>query len=205
MHIFSLDRITQIFLQYGYLAVFVGLLGEGAGIPVPGETFLLIASALAARPGGLNVAWIVLIAFSTTVTGDNLGFYVGHTGGEPLLERYGRKLHIRHRSIQRGRDFVGRHGSLGVFCARFIAGLRMVNGLVAGSLLMSWPRFFLFDLLGAACWVGLICSIGYVFGGRLPWLIHFMGGTGLILLAAVAMVILVWVVIHRHKRPWATR
>jgi membrane protein DedA with SNARE-associated domain len=67
-----------------------------------------------------------------------------------------------------------------VFCARFIASLRVLNGLVAGSLLMRWPRFFLFDLLGAACWVGLICSIGYFFGHRLFWLIHFVGRTGLI-------------------------
>jgi len=77
MHLIPLGRLIHLFSQYGYLAVFVGLLAEGAGIPVPGETVLLIASALAARPTGLNIGWIALVAFCTTSAGDNIGFYVG--------------------------------------------------------------------------------------------------------------------------------
>lgn len=200
MHLISLGRLTHIFIQYGYLAVFLGLLAEGVGIPLPGETLLLIASALASRSTGLNIGWIALIAFCTTSAADNLGFYVGRSGGEALLSRYGRKLHIGPGRIQQGRGFISRHGALGVFCARFIAGLRVLNGLVAGSLLMSWPRFFLFDILGAACWVGLICCIGYFFGNRLPWLAHFMGRTGLILLASAVIVAALWVVVHRFER-----
>jgi membrane protein DedA with SNARE-associated domain len=199
MHLISLGHLTHIFIQYGYLTVFVGLLAEGAGIPLPGETVLLIASALAARSTGLNIGWIALVAFCTTSAGDNIGFYLGRRGGQELLERSARKLHIGPGPIQRGRDFVNRHGAMGVFCARFIAGLRVLNGLVAGSLRMNWPRFFLFDLLGAACWVGLMCSIGYFFGDRLPWLIHLMGRTSLIFLAAV-VVMAVWVLVRRHER-----
>jgi membrane protein DedA with SNARE-associated domain len=198
MHVVSLGWLTHIFIQYGYLAVFIGLLAEGAGIPLPGETLLLIASALASHPNGLDIRWIALVAFGTTSAGDNIGFSIGRLGGQVLLDRYGRKLHIGTRSIQRGRDFIGRHGAFGVFCARFIPGVRVLNGLVAGSLLMSWPRFFLFDILGAACWVGLICSIGYGFGDRLPWLIHFMGRTGLILLASAVIVVALWMLVHRN-------
>jgi membrane protein DedA with SNARE-associated domain len=199
MHVISLGRLTHIFIQYGYFAVFVGLLAEGAGIPLPGETVLLIASALAARSTGLNIGWIALVAFCTTSAGDNIGFLLGRWCGQEMLERSARKLHIGPGPIQRGRDFVNRHGAMGVFCARFIAGLRVLNGLVAGSLRMSWPRFFLFDLLGAACWVGLICSIGYFFGYRLRWLIHLMGRTSLIFLAAV-IAMAVWVLFHRRER-----
>ena len=167
---------------------------------MPGETLLLIASALASRPNGLDIGWIALVAFGTTSAGDNIGFGVGRLGGQALLDRYGSKLHIGTGSIQRGRDFISRHGAFGVFCARFIPGVRVLNGLVAGSLLMSWPRFFLFDILGAACWVGLICSIGYGFGDRLSWLIHLMGRTGLILLASAVTVVALWVLVHRHLR-----
>ena len=199
MHLVSLGHLAHVFIQYGYLALFVALLAEGAGIPFPGETLLLIASALAAHPAGLNIGWVALVAFCTTSAGDNIGFYVGREGGQVLLDRYGRKFHIGPGTIERGQDFINRHGSLGVFCARFIAGLRVLNGLVAGSLLMR-PRFFLFDILGAACWVGLICSIGYFFGDRLPWLLRLMGHTGLILLAAAVIVVALWLLVHRHKR-----
>jgi membrane protein DedA with SNARE-associated domain len=143
---------------------------------------------------------VALVAFCTTSAGDNIGFYVGRSGGKALLDRYGRKLHIGPESIRRGRDLISRHGALGVFCARFIAGVRVLNGLVAGSLLMSWPRFFVFDILGAACWVSLICSIGYFFGGRLSWLIHLMGRTGLILLASAVIVVALWVLVRRYER-----
>jgi membrane protein DedA with SNARE-associated domain len=200
MHFVSLGRLAHIFIQYGYLALFVGLLAEGAGIPLPGETLLLIASALASHSRGLNIGWVAFVAFFTTSAGDNLGFYVGRSGGQALLDRYGKKLHIGPGSIQRGRDFISRHGALGVFCARFVAGLRVLNGLVAGSLLMSWPRFFLFDILGAACWVGVICCIGYFFGDRLSWLLHLMGRTGLILLASTVIVVALWVLVHRNER-----
>ena len=200
MHLVSLGSLTHIFIHYGYLAVFVGLLAEGAGIPLPGETLLLIASALASRSTGLNIGWVALVTFCTTSAGDNIGFYVGRSGGQALLDRYGRKLRIGPLRIQRGRDFISRHGALGVFCARFIAGVRVVSGLVAGSLLMSWPRFFLFDVLGAACWVGLICCIGYFFGDRLSWLIHLMGRTGLILLASAVIVVALWVLVYRYER-----
>ncbi len=200
MHLIPLGRLTEIFVHYGYVAVFVGLLAEGAGVPLPGETVLLIASALAARSTGLNIGWVAVVAFCTTSVGDNIGFYVGRSGGESLLDRYGRKFHIGSATIDRGRDFVGRHGPLGVFCARFVAGLRVLNGLVAGSLRMSWPRFFFFDMLGAACWVALICTVGYVFGNRLSWLIHVMGETGLILLTTAVIPIAWWALIHRHGR-----
>jgi membrane protein DedA with SNARE-associated domain len=200
MHLVSLGRLIHIFIQYGYLTVFIGLLAEGAGIPLPGETLLLIASALASRRTGLNIGWIALIAFCTTTAGDNIGFYVGRSGGQALLDRYRKKLHLGPRSLQRGRDFISKHGALGVFCARFVAGLRVLNGLVAGSLNMKWPRFFFFDLLGAACWVALICSIGYFFGDRLPWLVHLMGRTGLIVFASAVIVGGLWFLVHRHER-----
>ena len=113
MHLVSLGRLTHIFIQYGYLAVFVGLLAEGAGIPLPGETLLLIASALAARRSGLNIGWVALVAFCTTSAGDNIGFCMGCSGGQALLDRFSRKLHVGPGSIQRGRDFISRHGALG--------------------------------------------------------------------------------------------
>ena len=204
MHLFSLEHLSAFFAHYGYWTVLIGLLLENAGIPVPGETILLLASSLAATQKSLHIGWIVAIAIVAASTGDNIAYWVGRHGGRPLLERYGRILHLEPSTLKRGEDLIARHGPIAVFFARFIAGLRVLNGLLAGSLNMAWPRFFLFDLLGAICWVSVICSLGYVFGSRLPWLIHVLGRTGLILFALVAAGALLAWWIHKHRSPQQT-
>lgn len=201
MHLFSLDHLTAIFAHYGYWVVFAGLLLESTGIPLPGETILLVASSLAATHSNLRIGWIVAIGIGAASIGDNMGYWIGRHGGRPLLDRYGRVLHIQPATIQRGEDLIQGHGPLAVFLARFIAGLRVLNGILAGALKMEWSRFFLFDLLGAICWVSVICSLGFFFGSRLPWLIHLIGRTGLTLFGIAALGALSAWWFHKHRSP----
>ncbi len=200
MHLFSIENLTAFFSHYGYWTVLVGLVLESAGLPVPGETVLLLASSLAATQGSLHIGWIVVIAIGAASTGDNIGYWIGRHGGRPLLDRYGRILHLEPATLKRGEDLIARHGPIAVFLARFIAGLRVLNGLLAGSLKMEWRRFFLFDLLGAICWVSLICSLGFFFGSRLPWLMHLLGRTGMVLFGvAVLGALSAWWIHKRHS------
>ena len=83
-----LDFLRGLLVQYGYWAVAVTLLLENAGIPVPGETILLLASFLAFSEHALDLRWIVVVGAVAATLGDNLGFALGHYGGRPLLERY---------------------------------------------------------------------------------------------------------------------
>jgi membrane-associated protein len=151
-------------VQYGYWAVGTALLLENAGIPVPGETILLLASFLAFSQHDLRLPWIIVVATLAATLGDNLGFALGYYGGRPLLVRYQSLFRVKDTTIARGEQLFAKYGAVTVFFARFVFGMRIVAGPMAGVLRMSWRRFLIFNFLGAAVWVSVISSVGYLFG-----------------------------------------
>ncbi len=159
-----LDFLRNAVVQYGYWAVGGALLLENAGIPVPGETILLLASFLAYSEHDLRLSWIMLVATIAATLGDNLGFALGHHGGRPLLARYQSLFRIHKTTLDRGERLFERYGPVTVFFARFVFGMRIIAGPLAGVLRMPWRRFLLFNFLGAAIWVAVISSVGYFFG-----------------------------------------
>jgi membrane protein DedA with SNARE-associated domain len=152
--------------QYGYLAVAGLVLVEDFGIPVPGET-VLILGAVYAGTGRLNVVLVGLLGFLGAVTGDNIGFAIGHFGGRRLIERYGRYIFLTPERIDKATGFFERRGAWIITVARFIEGLRQANGIIAGTTGMHWARFLLFNAIGAALWVGVWTSIGYFSGDHI--------------------------------------
>jgi membrane protein DedA with SNARE-associated domain len=152
--------------QYGYLAVAGLVLLEDFGIPVPGET-VLILGAVYAGAGRLNVVLVGLLAFVAAVIGDNIGFAIGHFGGRPLVERYGRYILLTPERVDKATGFFQRHGGKIVVVARFIEGLRQANGIIAGISGMHWAKFLLFNAIGAALWVAVWVTIGYVSGSHI--------------------------------------
>jgi membrane-associated protein len=159
-----LDLLRNAVVQYGYWAVGGTLLLENAGIPLPGETILLLASFLAYSEHDLRLPWIIVVATIAATLGDNLGFAVGYYGGRALLARYQSLFRIRNSTLARGENLFSRYGALAVFFARFVAGMRIITGPLAGVLRMSWRKFLLFNFLGALLWVSVISSAGYFFG-----------------------------------------
>jgi membrane-associated protein len=159
-----LDWLRNVVVHHGYWAVGCALLAENAGIPVPGETILLLASFLAYSEHNLRLPWIILIATIAATLGDNLGFALGYYGGRPLLTRYQTLFKIRTRTLERGEKLFARYGPVTVLFARFVFGLRVVAGPMAGVLRMPWRKFTIFNFLGAALWVTVISSAGYLFG-----------------------------------------
>lgn len=165
-----LDLLRNAVVQYGYWAVGGTLLLENAGIPLPGETILLLASFLAYSERDLRLPWIIVVATIAATLGDNLGFAIGYHGGRALLVRYQSLFRIQNSTLARGENLFSRYGAPTVFFARFVAGMRIITGPLAGVLRMSWRKFLLFNFLGALLWVSVISSAGYFFGrhwGRL--------------------------------------
>ncbi|MGO9487515.1 MAG: DedA family protein [Solirubrobacteraceae bacterium] len=152
--------------RFGYLAVAAFVLLEDFGVPVPGET-ILVLGAVYAGTGRLNIFLVALIGFLAAVLGDNIGFAVGHFGGRPLIERYGRYILITPERLAKATGFFERHGGKVVIAARFVEGLRQANGIIAGVSGMHWARFLLFNAIGAALWVSVWTTIGYVSGDHI--------------------------------------
>jgi membrane protein DedA with SNARE-associated domain len=155
--------VQPVLEQYGYLAVGGFVLLEDFGVPVPGE-ILLISAAMFAGAGHLNIALVMVVAVVGAVIGDNVGYAVGRLGGRPLAERWGRFVFLTPERLDRAEGFFNAHGGKVVTIARFIEGLRQVNGLLAGIAGMHWLKFLGFNALGAVLWVGTWAGLGFLTG-----------------------------------------
>jgi membrane protein DedA with SNARE-associated domain len=181
--------------HYGYLAV-VGLVFiEDFGIPVPGETVLILA-AVYAGDGRLNIGLVILLAFLGAILGDNVGFAIGHYGGRRLAERYGRYVFLTPERLDRATAFFDARGGRIVVVARFIEGLRQANGIIAGSTHMRWRRFLLYNAIGAALWVGAWASVGYLSGSHINGVYNAVTRYDRYLAIAVGLLIVAFVARH---------
>lgn len=197
-----LAHLAPVLDQFGYLAVGGFVLLEDFGVPVPGET-ILIAAAVYAGAGRLNILAVVIIAFAAAVVGDNIGYAIGFFGGRQLVLRYGRYVFITSERLDKAEQFFRRYGGVVVAGARFIEGLRQANGIVAGITRMAWPRFLVFNALGAALWVGVWTSIGYLAGSHITAIYNAITRYSLyvlIALAAAVAALIIRTVIRRRRR-----
>lgn len=164
--------IRHALVHWGYLAVIAGLLGENAGLPLPGETVLMFASFLAHKTPQLQIGWVIASGIAAAIMGDNLGFFLGRWIG-PRLLRWMEKTFGLKDDIAVAKDQIRHHGPATVFWARYIFELRTITGPVAGALGMEWKTFLLYNALGAATWVSAIALIGYGFANEFQTLLGF--------------------------------
>jgi membrane protein DedA with SNARE-associated domain len=194
-----LGSLAPILNNYGYLAVGGLVLVEDFGIPLPGET-ILIAAALYAGAGKLNVVAVGVIAWVCAVIGDNIGFAIGHFGGRRLALKYGKYIFLTPRRLDQAEEFFDHHGGKIIVAARFIEGLRQANGIVAGITGMHWKRFIPFNALGAALWVGLWVSVGYLAGNHITTIYDQISRYSLYVLIALAVAVVALVVFRVRKQ-----
>jgi membrane protein DedA with SNARE-associated domain len=162
-------------------------------VPAPGETVLLLASFLAYSQRELQLPWIIFVGTLAATLGDNAGYAIGNYGGRPLLERYRSVFRISDEGVARGERLFERYGSVTILFSRFVFGMRVIAGPMAGILRMPWKSFAIFNLIGAALWVSAISLAGYFFGSRWRVLIHFMKRFDLVFGAVFILVIaMVW-------------
>jgi membrane protein DedA with SNARE-associated domain len=191
--------------HFGYWAVLLFVLVEDFGIPVPGET-VLIAASVYAGAGRLNVVAVGLIGFVAAVTGDNIGFAIGHYGGRALVLRWGRYVRLTGERLDKAEAFFDRHGAWIITIARFIEGLRQANGIIAGIIGMRWLRFLAFNALGAALWVGTWVTLGYLAGSHIGTIYHYITQYSSYVLIALAVLLVAYIARRmlrrsRHTQP----
>lgn len=150
----------------GYPAVALFVMIESSGIPFPGETMLLLASFYAASDSQLKIPIIIACATFGAIIGDNIGYYVGRTGGKAIVNRYGRYIFLKPERLERAEQFFSRHGDKTVFFGRFIAVLRAWAAFLAGVNQMKWRTFFIYNAAGGILWATIYGLLGY-YAGRI--------------------------------------
>jgi membrane protein DedA with SNARE-associated domain len=199
-HVGTLFQHIEPFIRdYGVVAVVVILGLESLGLPLPGETVLIFASIATAR-GNIAIETLILAAWLAAVIGDNIGYVIGHTLGRRLVLQYGKRIGINEDRFHKLEQVFHRYGALTVAAARFLAGLRQLNGVIAGTLGMDWRKFLFFNALGGAIWVTLWVVGVHILARYVEdiWLVvHDLGYAG----AGLAAIVLLIGGIYLFRRP----
>jgi membrane protein DedA with SNARE-associated domain len=194
--------VTHFITQHGLPLLFLVVMIESFGVPLPGETALILFGVLASE-GHYNIAAVIAVAAAGAIVGDNLGYWIiGRWGGRELFERWGWLKRYSDRVLPRAEELMAKHGGKTVFFGRFITVLRYTAAWIAGLGKMHWLRFLFWNAAGGICWATLVGLVAY-YGGKSAadaiqrYGIYAFGGVA-------AILVLGWLVAHFGKR-WIER
>lgn len=163
LELFSLETVQEIARLYGYWAVFIGIALENMGIPLPGETIVIVGGFLAGS-SELNYGYVLGSAIAGAVLGDNFGYWAGRVGGWQLLVKIARVFRIEEQKLEQVRDRYTKNAAQAVFFGRFVTLLRIFAGPLAGITKMPYKQFLLCNFGGAAVWATTIVTLAFVLG-----------------------------------------
>jgi membrane protein DedA with SNARE-associated domain len=175
----AIVNVSHLVETFGYPLLFLAVMAESSGVPIPGETALITASVLASA-GKLQIELVIPIAAAGAIVGDNIGYLIGRKGGRWMLERPGRFHRQRLQVLAMGEPFFERHGPKAVFFGRFLLGLRLWASWLAGATRMRWRSFMLWNALGGICWATGIGLLAYFLGNAAGNAIETFGIYGLV-------------------------
>jgi membrane protein DedA with SNARE-associated domain len=196
--------ISHFLDTFGYLAVFLFIGIESTGIPFPGETMLVSASVYAALgcTGTLSEPWVIVACILGATTGDNIGYWVGRTGGRGLIRKYGKYVRLNEAHLAHAETYFQKYGGATVFFGRFLAILRAWAAFLAGVNRMNAWRFFIYNAGGAIIWSTTFGVLGYELGrnlSRLETVLKALGTFGVIIFIVLAVLLVgtIWYRTHR--------
>lgn len=193
----SLTTFIEGHSQLALLILFVLLLLESFGLPLPGETALIACGVLASQ-GALSIVSVIVVASLAAVIGDNLGYWTARTGGRKLLDRYRFTRRYATEYLPRGERFFAKHGGKAVFFGRFVAVLRVTAAWTAGLSRMDWWRFLAWNVAGGVVWATMVGLVSYYLGDAAA---KALGQYGLLAAGGVIMfVVLGYLVVRRVEK-----
>ncbi|HUZ98136.1 MAG TPA: DedA family protein [Gaiellaceae bacterium] len=194
--------MTHFITNHGLPLLFVVVMIESFGVPLPGETALILFGVLASQ-GHYTIAEVVAVAAAAAIVGDNLGYWlIGRLGGRALFNRWGWLRKYSERVLPRAEELMARHGGKTVFFGRFITVLRYTAAWIAGLGRMHWARFLFWNAAGGIAWAALVGLVAYYGGQSAADGIQRYGIYAFGVIAAV--LIAGWVATHYGKR-WFER
>jgi len=195
------QKLATLIAAHGYWIVATAVALESMGIPVPGETVLVSAAIFAGATHRLTIALVIMAAAIGAIVGDNIGYLLRRTFGYRLLLRYGHLVRLDARRIKLGQYLFARHGGKVVFFGRFVAVLRAIAAVLAGTNCMPWRRFLFFNASGGVLWATAYGMAGNFFGERLQRLHGTVAFVGLALAGTACVAGFWW--LHRHEAALA--
>ena len=160
-------NVSHLIAAYGYLALFALVAAESLGIPLPGETALIIAGAYAGHTHRLSPWLIFAVAAAAAIIGDNIGYWAGNKGGYRFARRYGQRVRLDEPKLKVARYLFDRHGGKVVFFGRFVSVLRTYAAFLAGISRMRWRRFLPANAAGGILWAAAYSIVTYLAGNAL--------------------------------------
>jgi membrane protein DedA with SNARE-associated domain len=188
--------------HYGYGGLFVAMALANIGAPIGSELILPVAGGLVAT-GHLPLLWVtIVVAVVGELAGGTLGYAIGRFGGRPLVERYGRYLHLTHENLDRVQRFFERYGSFSIFICRFVPVIRGIVSIPAGLAEMNLAHFYLWYAAGSAIFCGGLILLGSALGHHLNDVLPMVHKAGLaIAILAIVAIVLAWLVLRKRSQP----
>jgi membrane protein DedA with SNARE-associated domain len=187
--------------HYGYFGLFVGLALGNLGAPIGTELLLPAAGALVAT-GHLSSLWLtIVVALIGELTGGSIGYAVGRYGGVPLIERYGRYVHITHERLQVVHRFFERWGTFAIFVCRFLPVLRGIAAIPAGIAEMNVGLFYLWTFLGSLIFCSVLILLGNALGAHLGDVLPLLHRGAYVALGVAVLAVIVVIAVVRARRP----
>ncbi|MGE7883788.1 DedA family protein [Bacillus sp. NPDC094077] len=169
-----MEWIHELFQQYGYYVVLIGLLLEYIALPFPGEPTLAYAGFLS-HQGDLSLPTLIILSFIGTSVGMTFQYFVGNKLGMPFIQKYGKYIFLTQRKIDLTKMWFDKYGYFLIFIAFFIPGVRHFTGYFAGIINLPFRRFAMTIYSGALFWVSFFLISGYWLGENLEDIFMVLG------------------------------
>lgn len=199
---FGID-FHPLIARHGYAVVFLVVLLEGAGSPLPGETALVLAAIYAGATGRLDIVMVLLAAVAGGILGGTFGYWIGRVLGAEFLGGYGRWIGLTENRLALGRHLFQSHGGKIVFFGRFVAILRVIAALLAGLNRYDFRLFFLFNAAGIVAWALIMGFGAYYFGDAMTRVSGPLGLLGLTI--AVGAIVAFFIILRQQERKFETK
>ena len=195
--------VTSLLLAHGYVVIFIGAALDNFGLPASGDV-VLFAGGWLANVGWLALPLVMLSGFAGALISDNAVYWIGRTGGRPLINRVlkMRFLHflINEKSLEKVEHHFEAHGGKMVFVGRFGPGLRSMTPLFAGVSRMRYYKFLPYNLSAAAVWAVAYTLVGYAFGAYWSDLLAVAKSFGYAIVALVVLILTAYLLRRRGRR-----
>lgn len=190
--------------QYGYFGLFIALVLGNIGAPIGSELVLPAAGGLTATGHLSNIWFTIAIAVAGELGGGTIGYAIGRFGGEPLLERYGKYIHVTHERLSVMHKFFERYGTFAIFICRFLPVIRGIAAFPAGIAEMNLVQFYLWTFAGSAIFCSGLIMLGYSAGGHLDVILPLLKRGGYVALAVAVVAVAIVAIVARSRAKGST-